>query len=132
MVEISLNDVEKYYGANKVLKKLKFQVLQRERVGIVGRNETGKTTIFRIICGVEKCDSGSIAIRKGASVGWLESFLSEYKGTVIIISHDRYFLDKVVNKVIEVEGGKGNTYFGNYSFYVEEKEKKLLRRIETL
>lgn len=53
----------------------------------------------------------------------LGKILLEYKGTIITISHDRYFLDKVINKVIEIEGGKSNIYMGNYSSYVEEKEK---------
>ncbi len=260
MIEVSLSGVEKYYGTNQVLKDITFQVLQGDRVGIVGRNGTGKTTLFRIISGVEKCDRGVLSIRKGSQIGWLEqipnypqefkvmdvlnmafhkelsiqsaireleekmcfakgqeldvimknygefqdsfesqggynieeklskicdglgvdeklknmsfkdlsggekttvllgkilleepdillldeptnhldmdsiewleSFLLEYKGTVIIISHDRYFLDKVTSKVIEIEGGKANTYLGNYSAYVAEKEKTYLEELK--
>ncbi|MBU5675320.1 ABC-F type ribosomal protection protein [Alkaliphilus sp. MSJ-5] len=260
MIEVSLSGVEKYYGVNQVLKDITFQVLQGDRAGIVGRNGTGKTTLFRIISGVEKCDRGVLSIRKGSQIGWLEqisnyplefkvidvlnmafhkelsiqsaireleekmcfakdqeldaimkkygelqdsfesqggynieeklskvcdglridekflnmsfkdlsggektavllgkilleepdillldeptnhldmdsiewleSFLLEYKGTVIIISHDRYFLDKVTNKVIEIEGGKANTYLGNYSAYVAEKEKIYLEELK--
>ena len=260
MIEVSLSGVEKYYGVNRVLKDITFQVLQGDRAGIVGRNGTGKTTLFRIISGVEKCDRGVLSIRKGSQIGWLEqisnyplefkvidvlnmafhkelsiqsaireleekmcfakdqeldaimkkygelqdsfesqggynieeklskvcdglridekflnmsfkdlsggektavllgkilleepdillldeptnhldmdsiewleSFLLEYKGTVIIISHDRYFLDKVTNKVIEIEGGKANTYLGNYSAYVAEKEKIYLEELK--
>lgn len=260
MTEVALSGVEKYYGANQVLKNITFQVSQGERAGIVGRNGTGKTTLFRIISGVEKCDRGVLSIRKGSQIGWLEqisnyplefkvidvlnmafhkelsiqsaireleekmcfakdqeldaimkkygelqdsfesqggynieeklskiceglridekflnmsfkdlsggekttvllgkilleepdillldeptnhldmdsiewleSFLLEYKGTVVIISHDRYFLDKVVNKVIEIEGGKANTYPGNYSTYMAEKEKIYLEELK--
>lgn len=55
------------------------------------------------------------------SVEWLENFLSTYEGTVLIISHDRYFLDRAVNKIIEVEYGMTREFSGNYSFYVEQK-----------
>lgn len=49
------------------------------------------------------------------SVEWLEKFLKSYKGIVIIVSHDRYFLDNVVTKIVEVEGKKCETFDGNYS-----------------
>ncbi len=55
------------------------------------------------------------------SLRWLEDFLRSYKGAVVIISHDRYFLDKVVGKVIEIENKKAKEYFGNYSYYAEKK-----------
>lgn len=56
------------------------------------------------------------------SIEWLESFLSEYKGSVLIISHDRIFLDKVVNRIIELEPSRANLYRGNYSHYLIERE----------
>lgn len=52
---------------------------------------------------------------------WLESYLLSYNGTLLIISHDRYFLDKIVSKIIELEHGKCKTYMGNYSFYAQHK-----------
>ena len=55
---------------------------------------------------------------------WLEDYLSRYKGTVLAISHDRWFLDKVVKRVIEIVDGKAEFYQGNYSFYVVEKERR--------
>lgn len=55
------------------------------------------------------------------AIGWLEDFLKSYKGAVVIISHDRYFLDKVASKVIELENRKAKEYFGNYSYYAEKK-----------
>lgn len=260
MIEISLNNVEKYYGANQVLKGITFQVLKGEKVGIVGRNGTGKTTLFKVIAGMENYDKGLISVSKGSQIGyleqitnypdefrvidvlkiafhnefkilsnlrelearmsnvggnrlesiikkygelqnlfeskggyeieeklskvcnglglnekilntkfkdlsggekttvllgkilleepdillldeptnhldmdsidWIESYLLEYKGTVIIISHDRYFLDNVVNKVIEIERGKVNVFIGNYSSYAEEKEKVYLEELK--
>ncbi len=57
-----------------------------------------------------------------ASIEWLEDFLRGYEGAVLIISHDRYFLDRIVTKVIEIENKKSNVYNGNYSFYSQQKE----------
>ena len=58
------------------------------------------------------------------SVEWLEDYLSAFRGTVLTISHDRYFLDCVVSRVIEIRGGKAEFYSGNYSFYVQEREAR--------
>ena len=63
-----------------------------------------------------------------ASLMWLEDFIRTYKGCVIIISHDRYFLDKTVNKILEIENRKSKLYSGSYSFYAERK--RLDRDIE--
>ena len=57
---------------------------------------------------------------------WFEDYLSSYNGTVVIISHDRYFLDRVVNKIIEMENGSADIYHGNYSYYLKESEKRLM------
>ncbi len=56
------------------------------------------------------------------SIVWLENYLLNYKGTVLIVSHDRYFLDKIVNKVIELEFGNLTTFSGNYTDYAKKKE----------
>ena len=58
------------------------------------------------------------------SVEWLEEYLRKFKGTVLTISHDRYFLDQVVTRIVELRGGQAEYYSGNYSFYVEEKEAR--------
>ena len=55
---------------------------------------------------------------------WLEEYLEKFKGTVLTVSHDRYFLDKVVDRVIEIKEGKAEFYAGNYSFYAVEKERR--------
>ncbi len=58
------------------------------------------------------------------STEWLEEYLLAFKGTVLAISHDRYFLDRVVQRIIELRGGKAEFYSGNYSFYVQEKQAR--------
>ena len=58
------------------------------------------------------------------SVEWLEQYINAFKGTVLTISHDRYFLDQVADRVIEIVDGHGEFYSGNYSFYMEEKQAR--------
>ena len=260
MIELALNGVEKYFGATLVLSNITFEVQGNEKVGLVGRNGSGKSTIMKIIMGIEKQDKGSLMLKKGVKVGylaqipqfpedytvsqvlnaafasieviegimgkleekmssmesveleralnqyshlqhqyeleggyekqeklskvctglsfgepflnqdfntlsggeqttvvlgkillespdlllldeptnhldvnaieWLEDYLKEYKGMVIIVSHDRYFLDRVVTKVIEVEDMETEAYDGNYSAYVNTKEIKMMLQFE--
>ena len=64
------------------------------------------------------------------SLEFLEDLIQKYKGTVVIVSHDRYFLDKVVEKTVLLENGKANVYYGNYSYFLEEDEKRTLAKFE--
>lgn len=59
---------------------------------------------------------------------WLESYLRDYAGTCVIISHDRYFLDRVISKTIELEDGEAFTSVGGYTVYMKEKEERLLQQ----
>lgn len=61
---------------------------------------------------------------------WLEQFLTNYKGTIIISSHDRYFLDKVATKTVLIDKGKDEVYHGNYSYYLEESERRALAEFD--
>ncbi|WP_225744555.1 ribosomal protection-like ABC-F family protein [Marinilactibacillus sp. Marseille-P9653] len=65
-----------------------------------------------------------------AATEWLEQFVSNYAGTVVIISHDRYFLDEAIQKVIDVEDGECTVYHTNFSNYVKEKEEKVAREFQ--
>ena len=58
------------------------------------------------------------------SVEWLEGYINAFKGTVLAISHDRYFLDRVADRVIEIVDGHAEFYSGNYSFYIDEKQAR--------
>ena len=61
---------------------------------------------------------------------WLEEYIRGFRGTVVAISHDRYFLDRVVTRVIEIENGRAEFYSGNYSFYAVEKERRYQERLK--
>ncbi len=256
MIELSVNKLSKFYGANQILKEISFDIKSGERVGLIGQNGCGKTTIFKILMGMEEYQSGEISFRKGARMGylnqipefgegitvqevlegafeelyrmkhklqelerqfaylqedklnralelygklteqyersggyeteirlhktteglqindvmlqlpfdclsggektrvilakilleepdillldepsnhldlaaveWLEGFLRDYRGTVLVISHDRYFLDAVVTRTIELFPDHAELYQGNYSYYVAEKERRFI------
>ncbi|WP_379147553.1 ribosomal protection-like ABC-F family protein [Paenibacillus sp. sgz500992] len=259
---ISCQNVQKYHGAQLVLSDITFDIRQGEKIGLIGRNGCGKTTLFRLLSSEERPDQGQISIRRNSIIGllsqiqeadgdetvyavlqrsfakplewqqrlreleqemsglnagtdeqdwnrllkeygslqekfeaaggyeieasiqrvaaglgigtgqydrrfaslsggektkvglaelllrrpdillldeptnhldmeaieWLEQFLQTYDGTVLAISHDRYFLDAVVKKVIEIEDGEAITYHTNYSGYQVEKEARLLQQ----
>ena len=61
---------------------------------------------------------------------WLEEYLRRFRGTVLTISHDRYFLDRTVSRIIEIQDGKAEFYSGNYSFYAIEKERRYQERMK--
>ena len=61
---------------------------------------------------------------------WLEEYIRRFRGTVVAISHDRYFLDRIVTRVIEIQDGKAEFYSGNYSFYAVEKERRYQERMK--
>ena len=61
---------------------------------------------------------------------WLEEYISHFKGTVLAISHDRYFLDKVAQRCIEITEGKAEFYSGNYSFYTEERQRRFNEKMK--
>lgn len=61
-----------------------------------------------------------------AAMEWLEGWLKRYKGAVVIVSHDRHFLDSVVTKIYDLDDEEALPYYGNYSHYIEEKEQRLL------
>lgn len=61
---------------------------------------------------------------------WLEGYLSKYRGTIVLISHDRYFLDRVTNKTLMLDSGQCHLYHGNYSYSLKEQERLLLLEFE--
>ena len=258
MIEISLNNIKKSFGFKNILNGLDIEIKTGDRVSIIGENGCGKTTILNIINSFENIDSGTIAIRKGAKIGylnqqpeniynnkivkeifyesfkdvldiekqlkkyedkmskelgnisiinkfldiqekfinlggyeintmidkisfgmnisyllnknfdtlsggeqkrvvlaaiiikspdillldeptnhldintieWLEEYLNKYNGTIVVVSHDRYFLDRVTNKTILIENGKSIVFHCNYSKYLLENEKRVEREFK--
>ncbi len=253
MVIVELKSIEKSFGIEEVITDFDLSLQNGERIGLIGRNGTGKTTIFKILAGLEEPDSGEIIINNDIEIGllsqqpdlsqrntifeeclevfakeiklqqklseleekiansgsetdrllkeysklqerfeqsagysyeskikqvaiglgfkheelnktikmlsggektrvglikllleepdlllldeptnhldiesveWLEEYLNNYPGSVIIISHDRYFLDRTITRIVEIEFGENEDYPGDYSFYLDEKERR--------
>ena len=255
MIDISVKQLYKSYGATEILKDVSFEIQRGERVGLIGENGSGKTTLFKILMDEIDYDSGEVHIASDARVGmihqipnfpqemtvldvlksafshiddialqmkelerqmehdhsretltrygeltarfehmggyeidtqvqkianglgiseamraqkfselsggektrinlarailqntdillldeptnhldidaveWLEEYLARYEGTVVIISHDRYFIDRTVTRIIELEDTVISFYAGNYSYYMEEKQARYLEQ----
>lgn len=62
-------------------------------------------------------------------IEWLESYIKSFKGASVIVSHDRYFLDKMSNKILDLDNGVGTVYYSNYSGYLEEKQKNFEKQM---
>ncbi|MFD1453568.1 ribosomal protection-like ABC-F family protein [Oceanobacillus sojae] len=255
-----MNQVKKMYGGNIIFENLSLEVKEKERIGIVGRNGGGKSTLLRLMAGITKQDEGNIHWKKAISIGfleqipnpdegvcvfdilkqssgeitalekqmkkmeqamqnpgseqelaanisaygeaqerftvlggyeleanidrisaglqihdllqkpfdqisggektkvglakillqdpdlllldeptnhldlqaveWLGEFLNNYGGTVVVISHDRYFLDEVAGRILDLEDGELAVYHTNFSGYVKEKEERLIREFQ--
>lgn len=174
-VLIECKNINKEYGDTLILKNINLDIDLGEKIGIVGSNGMGKTTLANIIVGNIKATSGKIIYHRDfikfgymkqatdyedinstlsggektkkrlneifygkydvllldeptnhldhKGVNWLRKKVNEFTGTVIIISHDRYFLDNCVNHIVEIENCKLTNYNGNYSWYRAKKKK---------
>jgi ATPase subunit of ABC transporter with duplicated ATPase domains len=72
MIELSVNGLTKFYGANKIFENISFEVKTGERIGLIGQNGSGKTTIMKILMGKEDYQKGEISLRKGNRIGYLD------------------------------------------------------------
>ena len=109
---IYLKNLNKQFGSKTVLKDINFHLLPKERVGLVGENGMGKTTLFRIIMRTESEDSGQVILRKEAQAASLEQELDNFKGSVLehVVSGDSHF-QTVCKEMKELESKmKANLY----------------------
>jgi len=121
---IYLQNLHKQFGSKIILKNANFHLRPGERVGLVGENGTGKTTLFRIIMKTESSDSGKVIFRKGAQAATLEQELNAYNGSVLerVISGNislrtiRQEMDKLEQKMCSEPTSETTTsHYGNYS-----------------
>ncbi|WP_252238239.1 ABC-F type ribosomal protection protein CplR [Clostridium sp. VAP51] len=189
MVLIKSDKVKKYYGDRLILDICNLEILENDKIGIVGENGAGKTTLIKVILGEVAPDEGKVFLSNSYSYisqseecsgeyqggkikkiikspdnydGFLsggekmkikinkslnvqssiliadeptanldtnsikniEKIISEYKGSVLLVSHDREFLDKLCNNILEIENGKVKLYKGNYSKYIKLKAEE--------
>lgn len=218
MSVINVEHISKLYGDKLVLENLSCSVDEGDKIGIIGINGTGKSTLLRIIAGEEEADEGKIIFSNGLTIGWLgqnpefdedssilkyvcegkkieedygyesdakamltvleleqfdekiknlsggqkkraalckvllqkpdilildeptnhldnkmsdwlENYLRSFRGVLLMVTHDRYFLDKVTNHIWEVDGGKVYYYDENYSGYLERKAEREERQL---
>ena len=84
MIEIEINNIKKNYGLKNVLDGVSFEVNTGERISLIGENGSGKSTIFKIINGDEKEDSGNVNIKKESTIGFLKQIYNKEKENIIV------------------------------------------------
>lgn len=208
---LDIQNLTKSFGAHLLFENISFSVAERQKVGLVARNGTGKSTLLSILTGIEGYDSGEIIFRRDLRVGyleqtpkfnlgdtvleacfnhagddekvlkakqiltqlkigdlnqtmgtlsggqqrrvalanvlitepdmfildeptnhldldmieWLEGFLSRGNRTLLMVTHDRFFLDRVCSVILELDDKKIYTYRGNYSYYLEKRQERI-------
>ncbi len=218
---LTMEHITKAYTDRVLLDDVAFGMSENEKIGVIGINGMGKSTLLKIVAGIEECDAGTISMGKqvkicylpqtpefeeGISVlqaavkgnvdelnrwtieaeaksmlnqlgfrdyeervehmsggqkkrvalinalltpsdilvldeptnhldnamsEWLEEYLAGYRGALLMVTHDRYFLDRVVNRIVEVDQGKLYNYPGNYSEFVRLKEERQNNELAT-
>lgn len=210
MILLNATDISKSYTASPLLSNLSYAINEGDKIGLIGVNGTGKSTLLRITSGVEDADSGKIILTGGVRIGylpqapaydpektvleqavsyltretaeegeykcksmlnqlgitdfekkmstlsggerkrvamagiftnecdilildeptnhidsdtveWLENYLKKFRGAIFMVTHDRYFLDRVTNVILELTGGKLYRHEGNYEVYLENR-----------
>lgn len=122
--EEKINKIKKYFKLSDELLNKKFNVLSGGEKTIVSLASLvlGNYDILLLDEPTNHLDIDTLE--------WLEGFFKNYKGTILISSHDRYFLDKVVDKVVAISEGTSECYQGNYSYYLKESERRELKLFE--
>lgn len=220
MILLNATDISKSYTVKPLLSNLSYAINEGDKIGLIGVNGTGKSTLLKITAGAEEADSGKIVLTGGVRMGylpqspaynpeftvleqalsylspeaaaqgdymcksmlyqlgindldakmsnlsggerkrvamagiftnpceilildeptnhidsdtvvWLESFLQKFKGAIFMVTHDRYFLDRVTNVILELTNGKLYRHEGNYQYYLESKAAREEMEIAT-
>jgi len=113
---------------NRVTQGLEIgEEMRKKSFGLLSGGEQTRVNLARLI--LEKTDILLLDEPTNhldmSAIAWLENYMASYKGTCVVVSHDRYFLDKVTDMTIELENLHSTVYEGNYSYYAQEKELRL-------
>src|SRR5438094_750118 len=108
-----------------VLKDISLSFYPGAKIGVLGLNGTGKSALLLLSQPDLLLLDEPTNHLDAESVAWLERHLADYKGTIVAVTHDRYFLDNVAGWILELDRGYGLPFKGNYSSWLEQKEKRL-------
>ena len=97
MIEIEINNIKKNYGLKNVLDGVSFEVKTGERISLIGENGSGKSTIFKIINGDEKEDSGNVNIKKESTIGLLKQIYNKEKENIIVEDYLKHSFKQYVD-----------------------------------
>src|SRR5438876_880805 len=133
----SMIGVSKYYDKKAVLKDIYLSYFYGAKIGVIGLNGSGKSSLLRILAGVDPEFQGRTAVSPGFTIGFLEQepkldptktvreIVEQGVQPVIGVTHDRYFLDNVAGWILELDRGHGIPWEGNYSSWLEQKKGRL-------
>ena len=187
-VYLDVQNLTKSFGSHLLFQDISFSIAEGQKVGLIARNGTGKSTLLSILAGIEGYDSGRIVFRRDLRIGfleqtpkfndndtvleacfsrgsgddlilkakqiltrlkigdlehdmlvldeptnhldldmieWLEGYLSQGNKTLLMVTHDRFFLDRVCSVIIELDDKRLYSYRGNYSYYLEKRQERI-------
>ncbi len=144
---LTISGLQVGYNGIKVGQSYNLSVYKGDRIAVVGRNGIGKSTLIKTIAKIVRDLSGGekarlqlakLMLEKNnllildeptnhldiTSKQVLEEALKNYEGTILFVSHDRYFINKIANKVLDITDNGHNIYLGNYDYYLEKREQE--------
>jgi ATP-binding cassette subfamily F protein 3 len=140
MIELNVNSLVKYYGANKLFENISFEIKTGERIGLIGQNGCGKSTLMKILMGMEEYQSGEVSLRKENKLGYLNQIPVYEKSTTTLevlrmafepIQRLRGEMEELEKKMGELEGEQLQRVMNQYSRLLEKYEHMHGYDIET-